>query len=145
MIFRVGVLYQYFAATSDELAAAAIDLPGGPAGVQSASPELREAFRRGDQDTLSRLMKPRVHGSEHGFDVLSVNGIDPVVQVGSLEELLTDASFEVVLARPRAGMDVAVRGGGEQLVLSLSDELQQALTAATAEQLSELAEPWSRT
>jgi hypothetical protein len=60
MMTRVGVLFDYFAASSDEVAAGIIDLPGGPA-----------------------------TGAGRSFDTVSGNGIDPVVQMGTLEALLT--------------------------------------------------------
>ena len=88
---RVGVLYDYFAAASDEQAAATIDLAGGPGGAEPFSPELDAAIRTGDRAALERLMLPRVRVSEHGLEVLSVKGIDPVVRMGTLEALLTGA------------------------------------------------------
>jgi hypothetical protein len=145
MIVGVGVLYDYFAAASDDRAAATIDLPGGPGGAEPLSPELQTAIRTGDRETMLRLMRPRVRISEHGLHVLSVKSIDPVVQLGSLEELLTGASADVVIARPRSGMPVAVRDEGERLVVSLTDELHQALTDVAPEQLTALAGPWSQT
>jgi hypothetical protein len=145
MIFDVGVLFDYFAADSDERAAATIDLPGGRSGAMPFSPELRTAMRTGDIETIQRLMRPRVRVSEHGLHALSVKGIDPVVQLGNLEEILTGAGFDEVLARPRAGMTVAVRDEGEQLVVTITDELQRALTDLVPERLAAVAVPWAQT
>ncbi|MGW3893448.1 hypothetical protein ACWD69_32860 [Micromonospora chokoriensis] len=83
----MGVLYQYFAAGSDEDAAATIDVEGGPGGPEPVSPELQAAIRAGDRAAMSRLMRPRVRFSEQGLPVLAVKGVDPVVQMGTLEEL----------------------------------------------------------
>jgi hypothetical protein len=77
--------------------------------------------------------------------VLSVKGIDPVVQMGTLEAVLTGVSTEVILARPRSDSPVAVRDDGERLVLSLPDELQQVLAEQTPERLDAVAVPWSQT
>ncbi|HEX5540041.1 MAG TPA: hypothetical protein VFX60_00520 [Micromonospora sp.] len=141
----MGVLYDYFAAVSDEHAAATIDLEGGPGGAESVSPELQAAIRVGDREAMRRLMMPGVRMSEHGLQVLSVKGIDPVVQLGTLEGLLTGVSTEVIFTRPRSGMAVAVRDEGERLVLSLTDELQQLLADQAPEQLEAIAVPWSQT
>ena len=59
MLARMGVLYDYFAASSDEVAAAVIELPGGPG------------------------------AAGRSFDTITGNGVDPVVQMGTLEALLT--------------------------------------------------------
>ncbi|MFB9236401.1 hypothetical protein ACFFWC_12710 [Plantactinospora siamensis] len=141
----MGVLYDYFAAASDEQAAAAIDLDGGPAGAEAVSPELRAALDAGDREAVDRLMRPRVRLSEHGLRVLSTKGIDPVVQMGTLEGLLTRVDADIVFARPRSGRAVAVRDEGERLVLTLTDELQQALAEQTPERLDAAAVAWSRT
>ncbi|WP_334613759.1 hypothetical protein [Micromonospora sp. CPCC 205556] len=145
MIPGVGVLYDYFATASDDHAAATIDLKGGPGGAEPLSPELQAAIRAGDHEAMHRLMRPRVRFSEHGLHVLSVKGIDPVVQMGTLEELLTGVSTDVIFARPRSGLDVAVRDEGERLVLSLTDELQQALVEQAPGRLDAVAVPWSQT
>jgi hypothetical protein len=79
------------------------------------------------------LLRPRVRVSEHGL------------QLGNLEEILTGAGFDEVLARPRAGMTLAVRDEGERLVVTITDELQRALTDAPPERLTAVAGPWSRT
>ncbi|WP_203719430.1 hypothetical protein [Asanoa siamensis] len=141
----MGVLYDYFAAASDANAAATVDLDGGPGGALPVSPELRAAIAAGDRDALTRLLRPRVRLSEHGLQVLSVKGIDPVVQMGTLEELLTGVSTDVIFARPRSGLVVAVRDEGERLVLSLNDELQRALIAQPPDRLAAVAVPWLAT
>jgi hypothetical protein len=141
----MGVLYDYFAAPSDEAAAATIDLAGGPGGAMPFSAELQAAMRAGDRAAMTRLMMPEVRLSEHGLEVLSVKGIDPVVQMGTLEKLLTATSTKVIFARERSGKDIAVRDEGERLVLTLTDELQAALCSATEEQLDAVAAPWSKT
>jgi hypothetical protein len=141
----MGVLYDYFAAPSDDAAAATIDLAGGPGGAMPYSAELQAAMRAGDREAMTRLMMPKVERSEYGLEVLSAKGIDPVVQMGTLETLLTATSTEVIFSRERSGKDVAVRDEGERLVLTLTDELQAALSAATDEQLDAVATPWSQT
>jgi hypothetical protein len=141
----VGVLYDYFAASSDEAAAATIDLDGGPGGVEPLSPEMDAAVRAGDREAMTRFMLPGVRFSEHGLYVLSAKGIDPAVQMGTLEELLTRVDYDEIIGRERSGKDVAVRDGGERLVLTLTDELQAALASASDEWLRMTAVPWSQT
>jgi hypothetical protein len=145
MILAVGVLYDYFAVPADDAAAATIDLEGGPGGAEPFSPDLHAAIRAGDREAMRRLIMPKVRLSEHGFEVLSVKGIDPVVQMATLEQLLTGTSTDVIFSGERSGKDVAVRDGGERLVLTLTDELQAVLSAATEKQLDAVATPWSQT
>jgi hypothetical protein len=117
----MGVLFDYFSAASDEAAASAIGLLGGPgaasAGTQSGS----------------------------SFDTVPAKGIDPLVQLGTLEALLTGRDYERVVAGPRAGHVLATQDGGERLVVTLTDELQAALADADNAQLASVAVPWSQT
>ena len=112
----MGVLFDYFAAPSDELAATTIDVLGGPDG-----------------------------DSELQFETVPLKGLDPVVQLGELESLMTGVDYETIADGPRSGHAVAIRDEGERLVLTITDELQAALAEATDDRLREVAEPWSRT
>lgn len=71
-------------------------------------------------------------------------GIEPVVHLGTLEELLTGRTFEEVLDDAPAS-PVADRHGGEELVLRLTDALVRALADVSDGQLDEVAVPWSQT
>jgi hypothetical protein len=116
----VGNLYDYFAAAADEEATATLDLAGGPGGVLPDDPELIAALRSGDREAIERLSAPQLRRSEHGFDVLSAKGIEPVVQMGTLERLLDGLGPDAVAARTRSGN---VIGHTEaSLVVTLSDE-----------------------
>jgi hypothetical protein len=92
---------------------------------------------------MRRLMRPKVRHSEHGFHALSVKGIEPMVQMGTLEKLLTGA--DTIYDRDRSGKEVAAAEGGGEFVVTLTDELQTALSTATEEQLEAVAVPWSQT
>lgn len=105
----MGILFDYFAAGSDEQAAAAID------GVDT-------------QD-----------------GVVSTKGVDPVVQLGTLEELLTGRDYDDISAGPRSGLLIKDGGDGERIVVSVTDELRTALANATDERLAQVAVPWSQT
>lgn len=83
--------------------------------------------------------------AEAGLDVVELKGIEPVVQLGRLEALLTGVDYDVVTRNPRQGHAVAVRRDGEVLVISLTDELHAALAAAPESRLREVAVPWSQT
>lgn len=135
-------MYEYFAAPSD--AAAAGMLQAGPGGPVPASPALQEALRAGDHEALRLAMRPKVRLSDSGVLVLAAKGIDPLIQMRTLEALLTSERYEVIAERPRAGHVVAERGQGAALVVTLTDELATALIAAPQDQITAAAAPWSQ-
>jgi hypothetical protein len=113
---RMGVLYDHFAASSDEVAAAAIDLLGGPGASGGGS-----------------------------FDTVPGPGIDPVVHPGALEALLTGRDFDEILQEHhRTGTIVAPRDDG-RLVVTLTEQLQASLSQADDARLAVIAVPWSHT
>jgi hypothetical protein len=130
----MGVLFDYFSAVSDQAAASAISRPGGP-GTPPPGPRHRGWPRGRQADTPA----------EAPFDTISVKGIDPLVQLGTLEALLTGRDYEQIVAGPRAGHVIANQDGGERLVVTLTDELQTALADADDAQLASVAVPWSQT
>ena len=79
------------------------------------------------------------------YTTVADTGIDPVVQGGTLEELLTGRPYEGIEQDPRWGQSLATRNGGEGLVLTLTDGLVDALAEADADRLAEVAIPWSQT
>ena len=142
----MGVLFDYFAAASDEEAAAVIDLAGGPASTTAAMPAgpgpKRGLFRRRGHTTEPEASAASVVTP---LDGVAGRGIDPVVQLGTLEELLTGRPYDEVVADPRSGLDLAVRDGGERLVLTVTDSLMAALANTKDDALERVAEPWSGT
>lgn len=68
-----------------------------------------------------------------------------MIQLGTLEALLTGQEYEQVVAGPRAGHALATQGGGERLVVTVTDELQAALADADDARLASAAVPWSQT
>jgi len=127
-------LFDYFSASSDEAAADAINLLGGPGVSQAAA--------------LSRLSVadiPAAGGMKDApFDTVPAKGIDPPVQMGTLEALLTGRGYDEIVAGPRAGQVLASQNGGERTVVCLTDELQAGLADADGEKLAFVALPWSR-
>ena len=143
----MGVIYDYFSADSDEQAASVIDRLDGP-GARAASPPSGEAPRRGlFRRKVDLLVAPtEAPPPDLVFDTVPGHGIDPVVQMGTLEELLTGRSYDDEIATdPRNGHTVAVRDGGERHVLTLTHSLATALAQASDERLAEVAVPWSQT
>jgi hypothetical protein len=135
----MGVLYDYFVAPSDAEAAATIDRPGGP-GQPFQAPETsrRRLFgRRANATATTSESTP--------YATVADTGIDPVVQAGTLEELLTGRPYEQIEQDSRSGQALAVRDGGECLVLTLTDGLIDALAQSNPEQLAAAAVPWSQT
>jgi hypothetical protein len=143
----MALLCDYFLASSDEDAASVIDSVGGP-GVRppiitAPVPSRRPGLLRRRVETPPQ---PRpVAAGEPVFPTVSGNGIEPVVQMGTLEALLTGRTYDDVMAEHPGGWQVAVRDGGERLVMRLSDELSEVLANATDNTLAAVAVPWSQT
>jgi hypothetical protein len=120
----MSILLSYFSAKTDELAAATLDWPSGPEG----GPKKR-AFRK----------------QESGFDGIDGWGVEPVVQLGMLEALLTGKTFEQQFDDPFSRPTVAERaaGGSFTLVIRINDEFVAALASSEPQRLADLASPWS--
>jgi len=139
------VLFDYFAAGSEEEAAAVIDRVGGP-GSNAYSPSAPPAPARGWLGRKRSAPQPPVTDPESvEFDTISVTSIDPVVQLGTLEELLSGKSYDDIADDPEGAMVLESRDDGERLVCSISQGLTAALANATREDLERVAEPWSQT
>lgn len=122
----MGLLCDYFAAPDDDAAAATIDWVGGP----SQPGKKRRLLRR------ESMPEP--------FAVVDMKGVEPTVQMGSLEEILTGRPYDEVIADP-TGDVIASRDGGERVVVRLTETLQEALAEATEAQLVEAVERWAQT
>ena len=135
----MSALYDYFSAASDEAAAGVIDRAGGPGEPAVApAPVKRGWFGRTSSPPPLQDMRP-------AFDTVSAGGIDPVVMMGTLEELLTGRPYDEVINDPRSGHIVAIRDEGQLLVVALTDALSQALAAASPQRLADVAVPWAAT
>jgi hypothetical protein len=146
MMGAMGVLYDYFAAASDDEAAAAIDRIGGPGSPTALAPpaaELGPGWLRGKPSTPRPqfVTDPELPV----YDTVAVKGVDPMVQLGTLEELLTGRPYAEIEQDPRSGRIIATRDSGPRLVVGLSDSLVQGLISATREQLAAVAAPWLQT
>lgn len=126
----MGVLYDYFIAPSDRDAASTLGRSGGP-GVAPAA--RRSLFGRTKGEAMP------------AYVTVSDTGIDPVVQAGTLEELLTGRSYDELKSDPKWGTSVAVSDGGGNLVLNVTDALISALADSDDDRLAAVAVPWSQT
>ena len=146
MMGAVGVLFDYFAAASDDDAGAVIDRIGGPSSQTAAAAPDTPPGRRWAWGGRSAPGSEFVTDPELPvFDTVAVKGIDPVVQLGTLEELLTGRAYDEIVQDPRGGRVIASRDSGTRLVLRLSDSLMGALVLATGELFAAVAIPWSQT
>jgi hypothetical protein len=139
----VAVTFEYFSASSDDEAASVIDRFGGPGSRATATPapvSKHSFFRRTRLGVDVGPSGP----SLPGYDAVPATDIDPVVQLGTLEELLTGRPFDDILADPLTGRDIAVRDGGERLVVTINQAVSKALAAASDESLAAVAIPWAR-
>jgi hypothetical protein len=108
------MLCDYFTASSDQHAAETIDWVGGPS-------------------------RPPTGGV--GYPVIGLQGLEPVVMLGALEELLTARAFTDILRDP-GHEPVAIRDGGERLVIPIGPRLEAALVALDNDGIRETAEVW---
>jgi hypothetical protein len=111
----MGALCDYFSASSDEAAVAMLETPGGPAAAPSP-----------------------------GRSVLELKNIEPIVNMQTLEELLTVRSTDEVTRNPRQGNILEVDPEGAAVV-SITVELQQALATSDADTLRAVAQRWAET
>lgn len=107
---------------------------------------LYDYFSAADDETAVTALDPAVWWADDvGFDSLFTKGVDPAAQMGALEHLLTGRPLKEVLADPRSALMLALApGGGGHCVVTLTDTLADALTAADETGLAEVAVPWSR-
>lgn len=138
----MSTLYDYFSAPSDADAAAVLPRVGGPSSdaVAHTVEKTKGLFGRRTEVEITFTDDP----SLPIYETLSVHGIDPVVQLGTLEELLTGRSFDDILDDPSAD-EIAFDDDGDRMVLRLNVALPQALIAATTQSLAEVAVPWAQT
>ncbi|WP_100498077.1 hypothetical protein [Geodermatophilus chilensis] len=133
----MGVDHTYFAARGDADAAAAGSRPGGPLGGPTVTGTRRIGWFRREPVTVE--LGPAWPG-------FTTRGWEPTVLMGTLEELLTVRPYDDVAADPRfacapgTGPDDA-----DDVVVTLTDTLRDALAAASDERLHEVAASWRRT
>jgi len=127
----------FFTATSDAEAARAEDRPGGPLGWPAIAGHRRVGLLRRER------VRVELGPAYEGF---ASKGYDPVVDMGTLEELLTGVDYDAVLASPRAGSPLSDSDPSQEHgVLTLTDTLRDALTGTSEARLLEVVTAWSAT
>ena len=132
----MGVMYDYFAAPSDEAAATTIDQPGGPGTGPRLPMPFKDLVAKYGMESALDFLKPQLLLSDHGFYVESTKGFDPVADLGAIATLLTGHDLD-----PDYHL-IAERDGGERLVLWISDGTREALEHATDDTLAAAAQRW---
>lgn len=140
--FAMGVMYDYFAASSDEAAAATIDLPGGPGGPLPPLPmPFRDLVAQYGLEGARRFLRSTVRLSDAGVPALFTKGFDPTTDLSTVHALLTGARPDVLLDQLGDAV-IAERDGGEQLILSISAEVRDSLAASTPGGLQRAEAEW---
>jgi hypothetical protein len=124
----VGLLCDYFAAATDEIAASTIDWAAGLS--QPGKGPRRGLFRRGPSPQPIRTVE--------------MKGIEPTVQMATLEAILTARPVRGILDQT-IGLVIADRDQGERVVVRLTDSLQAALGQASEDELASAVARWSET
>ncbi len=121
----VSAITDYFTAPSDEVAATALD------GLLDLAP---------DVDT--GVPGLRIQAAASGTPVLEAKGIDPTVALGRLEAVLTGRTYDEIAAGPRRGSLVAAGEDGDILILTVADELRDALAGSDVAAVAAAARTW---
>ena len=127
----------FFTATSDADAAGAEDRPGGPLGWPAVTGHRRTGLLR--REPVRVELGPAYEG-------FASKGYDPVVTMGTLEELLTGVDYDTVVQAPRSGSPLSdADPSQEHGVLTLTDTLRDALADTSEARLLEVVRAWSST
>jgi hypothetical protein len=123
----MSLLCDYFRANTDATASATASWPGGP----SQPPSTRGGpFRKKAVETPQPL------------PTVEFPGVEPVVMLATLEELLTGAATDVAVD---ANADAQVGSHKKAMVFRLRPELVASLAVTDDDRLREIADPWSET
>ncbi|MFB8034368.1 hypothetical protein ACFC5Z_15810 [Streptomyces sp. NPDC056004] len=80
---------------------------------------------------------------EAGLPVLPVKGVDPYVQLGQAEGMLTGTPYDDVTSLPRFNRLLSSPEDESRWLVTLTDELRDALAAARPGGFGAVAEAWS--
>jgi hypothetical protein len=97
-----------------------------------------------DDDAAAAATLEHSPDPEH-FDVLDVRGVEPTVQLATLESLLRGIDYEQVAADPRQCALLSDPHSEDRWVVTLTDTLRDTLADANAGQLAQAATAWSAT
>ncbi|MFI6444273.1 hypothetical protein [Kitasatospora sp. NPDC050543] len=82
--------------------------------------------------------------ADRGFDTVPVKGVDPQILLGRAAALLLDQPLALVTTHARYGRLVSDPDAESVWILTLPDDLRDALADAGGERLAAVAGPWSR-
>lgn len=135
----MGIDVAFFAAPDDRAAVEVGGRPGGPLGWPVMTGHRKTGWLR--REPVITELGPLLPG-------VATRGYDPVVTLGTLEELLTGRPYESVMEDPRAGGSPALGDADapdDHGVVTITDALRDALAAADDARLAEVVGPWSQT
>ncbi|RPF22105.1 hypothetical protein [Myceligenerans xiligouense] len=114
----MGIVTEYFAAATDEVAAEALRLPGGPAAPEDGSP-------------------PR-------FDSVTLPSVDPFVMLVGLAQALSGRPYGEIAANPRHGALVGSGGDEGPWIVTVTDDLTKDLASVAPARLARVTRDWVR-
>ncbi len=132
----MSAILDYFTAPSDQHAVAALD------GLVDLDPDTIDA-NEAPCGSLDVATRPWIQVAASGTPVLQLKGVEPVVALGRLEAALTGRPYEEVASGARRGSLVAMSDDGDSLVLTVTDELRDALAALDADGVAAAARVWA--
>lgn len=141
----MSVLADYFAAGSDDVAAAAVDFVDGQPGLLDLAPQDSAANKALYEASPEQAARPRLETAHSGVPIVRSRRLDAVHPFARLEEFLTGRPYDDVVADPRH--DGLVAPSPEEvdgcIVLSITDTLRDALASLDGSALPDLAQRWA--
>jgi hypothetical protein len=106
---------------------------------------LCDYFAAADDDAAATVLELAAGPtSAPGHTTVSLPGIEPMVTMQTLEELLTGRSEDEVTENPRQG-DIIADGPDGSMIVAITAELQAGLVAADDDRLRQVAIDWAGT
>ncbi|KOG33057.1 hypothetical protein [Streptomyces resistomycificus] len=96
-----------------------------------------------DQDAGRAVVRTDGEPSGTGYDQFVVKGVDPIVDLLTVEFVLTGRPASVIKADPRHGHLVATVGEGDVVSVSLTDAFRDELASVDREFLNDVARSWA--
>lgn len=106
---------------------------------------LCDYFAAADDDAAATVLDLEAGPtSAPGYTTVSLPGIEPMVTMQTLEELLTGRSEDEVMENPRQG-EIIADGPDGSMVVAITAELQAGLVSADDDRLRQVAIDWAGT